>query len=357
MKTTGRVSLLEAHIPVAVGRRGSFFLVKKLAVSLSSPVLSPWSLLLWCTELFVAIYFWFKVQLDRFFLRGMAAKNQLSGMFPHQAPWFRWIHPDSCAIAAGVGWTLTPRSLGSVSLGAYSSSSSNFIELLCQHKTGSYNPRQNCWEWNASSEKTVFHYPPCMHNWNPVSGIEKYFSLQLWQSAVPISFANVVRKVLYIKAFAKKFSFFNTYMLHAKHLLPTLGSCEIPVRTLGSLNTHTHICTSDVKCDQHQYLHNWVNSDFVHILLCRLLHQVRGNKAEPSEKMMSIGTWRNTWGICRRKKKMASWQKKQKGVAWCYNRQSHLCQSTANLADTGEYNSSPYRGLGVPSPFLSSGFE
>lgn len=122
-------------------------------------------------------------------------------------------------------------------------------------------------------------------------------------------------------------------MLHVKHLLPTLGSCEIPVRTLGSLNTHTHtrICPSDVKWNQHQYLHNWVNSDFVHILLCRLLHQVRGNKAESSEKMMSIGTWRNTWGICRRKKKMASWQKKQKGVARHHNRQSHPCQSVVDL--------------------------
>lgn len=128
----------------------------------------------------------------------------------------------------------------------------------------------------------------------------------------------------------KKTPFSNTYM-HVKHVLPTLGSCEIPVRILGSLNTHTHICTSDIKYNQHQYLHNWVNSDFVHILLCRLLHQVRGNKAEPSEKMMSIGTWRNAWGICRRKKKMASWQKKQKGVTWHHNRQSHPCQSIVDL--------------------------
>lgn len=125
---------------------------------------------------------------------------------------------------------------------------------------------------------------------------------------------------------------------------------------------HTGICTSDVKCNQRQYLHNWVNRDFVHILLCRLLHQVRGNKAEPSEKMMSIGTWRNTWGICRRRE--------ENGFMSCTKEQK--CNSMApqqtksplpvnsrsdKLADTWECNSSPYQGFGVPSPFLSSGFE
>jgi len=49
-----------------------------------------------------------------------------------------------------------------------------------------------------------------------------------------------------------------------------------------------------------------VDGDFVRILLSRLLHQVRGNEAEPSEKVMSVGTWRNTRGICRRRRKRAS---------------------------------------------------
>lgn len=104
-------------------------------------------------------------------------------------------------------------------------------------------------------------------------------------------------------------------MLIFQHLHVACKTPHSSTRQLGNTSenirwfkctVHIHICTSDVKCNQLQYLHNWVNSDFVHILLCRLLHQVRGNKAEPSEKVMSIGTWRNTWGICRKRKKMSS---------------------------------------------------
>lgn len=37
MKTTGRVSLLEAHIPVAVGRRESFFPSEKIGCIFKQP--------------------------------------------------------------------------------------------------------------------------------------------------------------------------------------------------------------------------------------------------------------------------------------------------------------------------------
>lgn len=151
-------------------------------------------------------------------------------------------------------------------------------------------------------------------------------------------------------------------------------ACKTPhssMRQLGNTSenirwfkctVHIHICTSDVKCNQLQYLHNWVNSDFVHILLCRLLHQVRGNKAEPSEKVMSIGTWRNTWGICRKRKKMSSHELHKRTERSSTAPQQTKSLLTVNnrcdkLADPGEYKSSPNRGFGVPSSLLSSGFE
>lgn len=42
-----------------------------------------------------------------------------------------------------------------------------------------------------------------------------------------------------------------------------------------------------------------MNSDFVQLLLGRLLHQAGGNEAESSEEVMSVSTWRDSWGICR----------------------------------------------------------
>lgn len=50
-----------------------------------------------------------------------------------------------------------------------------------------------------------------------------------------------------------------------------------------------------------------MNWGFVQILLCRFLDQVGCNKAESSKKMMSIGTWRNTRGICGGKVEGTTW--------------------------------------------------
>lgn len=206
----------------------------------------------------------------------MAAKSQLSGMLPHQEPWFRWVHSGSCGIATGIWWPLTPRSVGSVSLGVYSSSCSSnpfaSTDWTIQSKTKLL--RKKCIQWINSILLPALHaqLESCFRYWQvlSISFVTKCSSYSLCKGG---------EERLIHKSPCETTSFSNTYTLHVKHLFPTLGTCEIPVRTLGSLNAHA----SDVKWSQHQYLHNWVNSDFVHILLCRLLHQVRGNKAEPSE--------------------------------------------------------------------------